>query len=72
MPSAVPFVGPAKHECPGAAFCKCCSDLPIQKTRLVLVAVPKTVQSDLGQHQRPVADGILKTRYVCAEGLFVF
>ena len=70
--SAIPFVGPAKHESSGTALRERSPNLPIQKMGLLLLAVPNTIQSDLRQQKRPVAGNILKPRYVCAKRLLVF
>jgi hypothetical protein len=60
----IPLVCPGKHESPGTASRKRCTDLPVKHPRLGLRTVAQAVQPDLTHEQRAVAGDVLQARKV--------
>ena len=72
MSAAVPFVGPAKHKSAAAAFFEGRSNLPVERVRLFLFAMAKTVEAEFPEQQRALAHYVVKVGDVVAQALLVF
>jgi hypothetical protein len=68
----VPLVGPGKDEGACATLAERCSNLPLQRLGLLLLAISAAIQPYFGHQQRTLARDVLEPRKVSFQALLRF